>query len=142
MTHNTMYERLVDQSDNKVQGFIAYGLYKTAKREWVRKFEADHSRPPKPTEINAYVSAYTPQTIDAFEAQASGVLAQFANGVVLDARPEIVEETLKGTFWKNVGQSIAANAIYTIILVVIAMILAAAGVDLIGIFTTVGSNAG
>lgn len=108
----------------------------------VRKFETDHGRPPKAAEINAYVSAYTPQTIDAFEAQASGVLAQFANGVVSDARPEIVKETLKGTFWKNVGQSIAANAIYTVVLVVIAMILAAAGVDLIGIFTTVDSKAG
>lgn len=142
MTHNTMYERLVDQSGNKVQGFIAYGLYKTAKREWVRKFEADHGRTPKPPEISAYVSAYTQQTLDAFEAQATGVLAQFAGGIVADARPEIVREALKGEFWKNVFQSMAANAIYTVILIVIAFVLAAAGVDLIGIITTVKASAG
>lgn len=141
MTHNTMYERLVDQSGNKVQGFIAYGLYKTAKREWVRKFEADHGRPPRAAEVAAYVSAFTPQTVDAFEAQARGVLAQFAGGIIADARPEIVEEALKGEFWKNVFQSMAANAIYTVILIAIALVLAAAGVDLIGIVTTVEAKA-
>lgn len=142
MTYNTMYERLVDQGGNKVQGFIAYGLYKTAKREWVRKYEADHGRPPKAAEVAAYVSAYTPQTIDAFEAQAAGVLTQFAGGVVSDARPEIVEETLKGTFWKAIIQSIVANAIYTVILIVIAVVLASAGIDLLGIVTAIGPTKG
>jgi hypothetical protein len=142
MTYNTMYERLVDQGGNKVQGFIAYGLYKTAKREWVRKYEADHGRPPKAAEVAAYVSAYTPQTIDAFEAQAAGVLTQFAGGVVSDARPEIVEETLKGTFWKAIIQSIVANAIYTVILIVIAVVLASAGIDLLGIVTAIGPAKG
>ncbi|MDP1630383.1 MAG: hypothetical protein Q8L66_03055 [Caulobacter sp.] len=137
-----MYERLVDQGDNKVQGFIAYGLYKTAKREWVRKFEADHGRAPRPAEVGAYVSAYTPQTIDAFAAQASGVLAQFANGVVSDARPEIVEEALRGTLLKSIAQGMAANAIYTIVLIAVAMILAAAGVDLLGVFATINGGAG
>lgn len=42
MTHNRMYEQLVVQNGNKVQGFIAYGLYKSAKREWVRQYLADH----------------------------------------------------------------------------------------------------
>lgn len=142
MTYNTMYERLVDQSGNKVQGFIAYGLYKTAKREWVRKFETDHGRPPRATEVTAYVSAYTPQTVDAFEAQARGVLTQFAVGIVADARPEIVEGTLRGAFWKNVFQAIAANAIYTVALIVLAIVLAAAGIDLLGVFETLHSPAG
>lgn len=142
MTHNTMYERLVDQSGNKVQGFIAYGLYKTAKREWVREFEAGRGRPPRAAEVTAYVSGYTPQTVDAFEAQAKGVLAQFAGGIIADARPEIVEEALKGEFWKNVFQSMTANAIYTVILIAIALVLAAAGVDFIGIVSTVEARAG
>lgn len=142
MTHNTMYERLVDQSDNKVQGFIAYGLYKTAKREWVRGFEADHGRPPRTPEVAAYVSTYTPQTVNAFEAQARGVLAQFAEGIIADARPEMVEAALRGDFWKNVFQSMAANAIYTVALLVLAVVLTAAGIDILGIFETVHRQAG
>ncbi len=142
MTHNTMYERLVVQSDNRVQGFIAYGLYKTAKREWVRKYLADHGRTPRAAEVAAYVSAYTSQTIDAFEAQAAAVLSQFAGGVVSDARPEIVEETLKGTFWKAVAQSIVGSAIYTVILIIIALILSAAGIDLLEIGTAIKPRAG
>ncbi len=142
MTHNTMYERLVDQSGNKVQGFIAYGLYKTAKREWVRKFEIDHGRSPRASEVTGYVTAYTPQTIDAFEAQARGVLAQFAAGIVADARPEIIEGALRGAFWKNVFQSMTANAIYTVVLIMLALVLAAAGIDLLGIFETMHRPAG
>jgi hypothetical protein len=137
-----MYERLVDQSGNKVQGFIAYGLYKTAKREWVRGFEIDKGRPPKPGEIAAYVSTYTQQTTDAFEAQAASALAQFASGVIADARPEIVEETLKGSFWKSVIQSISANAIYTVILIAIALVLAAAGIDIVSVFDAVKTSPG
>jgi alkanesulfonate monooxygenase SsuD/methylene tetrahydromethanopterin reductase-like flavin-dependent oxidoreductase (luciferase family) len=131
-----MYERLVVQNGNKVQGFIAYGLCKSAKREWVRKYLADHGRSPKAAEVAAYVSAYTSQTIEAFEAQAAGVLSQFAGGVVSDARPEIVEQTLKGTFWKAVAQSIVANAVYTVILISLVLVLGAAGIDLLEIATT------
>jgi alkanesulfonate monooxygenase SsuD/methylene tetrahydromethanopterin reductase-like flavin-dependent oxidoreductase (luciferase family) len=131
-----MYEQLVVQNGNKVQGFIAYGLYKSAKREWVRKYLADHGRSPKAAEVAAYVSAYTSQTIEAFEAQAAGVLSQFAGGVVADARPEIVEETLKGTFWKAVTQAIVANAAYTVILISLVLVLGAAGIDLLEIATT------
>jgi alkanesulfonate monooxygenase SsuD/methylene tetrahydromethanopterin reductase-like flavin-dependent oxidoreductase (luciferase family) len=115
MTHNRMYEQLVVQNGNKVQGFIAYGLYKSAKREWVHKYLADHGRSPKAAEVAAYVSAYTSQTIEAFEAQAAGVLSQFAGGVVSDARPEIVEQTLKGTFWKAVAQAIVGEPTSTAI---------------------------
>ena len=141
MTHNRMYEQLVVQNGNKVQGFIAYGLYKSAKREWVRQYLADHGRSPKAAEVAAYVSAYTSQTIEAFEAQAAGVLSQFAGGVVADARPEIVEETLRGTFWKGVAQSIIANAIYTTMLIAIALILGAAGIDLLEIAKTLAPGA-
>ena len=48
MAYNAMYERLVDGSSNPVQGYIAYGLYKSAKREWVRQFEAERGRPQRP----------------------------------------------------------------------------------------------
>lgn len=61
--------------------------------------------------------------------------------MVADARPEIVEETLRGTFWKGVAQSIIANAIYTTMLIAIALILGAAGIDLLEIATTLAPGA-
>ena len=131
MTYNAMYERLVDGSSNTVQGYIAYGLYKSAKREWIRQFEADKGRPPRPAEVQGYVDAYTPQMRDVFEAQAAGVLAQFAEGAVSDAKPAIVEHALKGTALRSIWQSIVANAIYTLILIAVVIILRRAGIDLL-----------
>ena len=133
MSYNAMYERLVDGSSNTVQGYIAYGLYKSAKREWIREFETSHLRKPRPAEVQAYVDGYTQQMRDVFEAQAAGVLANFAESAVTDAKPAIVEEALKGGFWRSVTQSIAANAIYTLVLVAIVIILKRAGIDLVSL---------
>ena len=133
MPYNTMYERLVDGSSNTVQGYIAYGLYKNAKREWIRQFEAEKGRAPRPAEVQGYVDAYTAQMRDVFEAQAAGVLAQFAEGAVSDAKPGIVEHALKGTAGRSVLHSIMANAIYTLVLIVIVVILKRAGIDLLSL---------
>lgn len=133
MPYNTMYERLVDGSSNTVQGYIAYGLYKNAKREWIRQFEAEKGRAPRPAEVQGYVDAYTAQMRDVFEAQAAGVLAQFAEGAVSDAKPGIVEHALKGTTGRSVLHSIIANAIYTLVLIVIVVILKRAGIDLLSL---------
>ena len=132
-----MYERLVDQVDNKVQGYVAYGLYKTAKREWMQEFVATQQRKPRPAEVEAYVTAFTPQMVEAFKSQAASALVAFSDSVVADARPEIVESALRGGFWRSVWQSISANAIYTVGLFVVALIIASAGVDLLGVFDKV-----
>src|SRR3989344_6942418 len=133
MSYNAVYERLVDGSSNTVQGYIAYGLYKSAKREWIREFETSHLRKPRPAEVQAYVDGYTQQMRDVFEAQAAGVLANFAESAVTDATHAIVEEALKGGFWRSGTQSIAANAIYTLVLVAIVIILKRAGIDLLSL---------
>lgn len=133
MTYNAMYERLVDGSSNTVQGYIAYGLYKSAKREWIRQFQAARGRAPRPAEVQGYVEAYTPQMQDVFDAQAAGVLAQFAEGAVSDAKPTIVEHALKGTASRAIWQAIFANAIYTLMLIAVVIILDRAGVDLLSL---------
>lgn len=133
MAYNAMYERLVDGSSNPVQGYIAYGLYKSAKREWVRQSEAEKGRPPRAPEVKGYVDAYTPQMRDVFEAQAAGVLAEFADGAISGARPGIVEQALRGTTWRAVWQAITANAIYTLLLIALVVILERAGIDILSI---------
>lgn len=137
MPYNTMYERLVDQGGDQVSGFVAYGLYKHAKREWVRQFEAANGgRTPTGDEQATYVATYTPQIMAALQTQANTVLAQFASGAVEDARPEILKDALKGSAWKTVGLSLLSNAIYTLLLIALVLILRYAGVDVLGIFDT------
>lgn len=140
MTHNTLYERFVDEGDNRVQGFIAYGLYKNAKREWVMDFKTTNSRDPTPAELATYVSAFTDQTIATYETQAAAALAAFAEGAIADARADIVEEALRGSFWSSVWQSIFASALYTMILIALAVSLALAGVDVLGVLETIAGK--
>jgi len=133
MTYNAMYERLGEGGSNRIHGYIAYGLYKNAKREWIRQFEADNGRKPKVAEVKAYVDGYTPQMLEVFQSQAGSVLAEFADGAISEAKPSIVEEALKGGFWRSVIQSIAANTLYTLGLIAIVLVLKWAGVDLLSI---------
>ena len=114
MAYNAMYERLVE-------------------REWVRQFEAEKGRPPRAPEVRGHVDAYTPQMRDVFEAQAAGVLAEFADGAISGARPGIVEQALRGTTWRAVWQAITANAIYTLLLIALVVILKRAGIDILSI---------
>ena len=136
MAYNTMYERLVDQGGNEVSGYIAYGLYKQSKREWVREFEADRGRSPDGAEQASYVATYTPQIVAALQTQADGILTQFASSAVDDARPKILKEALRGSTGRAIGLSLLSNAVYTLLLIAVVLILRYAGVDLLGIFDT------
>ena len=140
MTHNPLYDRFVDQGDNRIQGYIAYGLYKNAKREWIVNFKNANSRDPTVDEIATYVSAFTEQTIATYETQASGVLVEFADGAIADAKSNIVETALRGSFWGSVFQSIAANMIYTAILLAVVVVLALVGVDVLGIYEKIAGK--
>lgn len=86
-------------------------------------------------EVKAYVDSYTPLTIQAFSEQAGGVLVEFAQGAVADAKPQIVEQALKGSLWRTIWQSIIANGTYTLLLIAVVVILRWAGVDLLSLAT-------
>jgi hypothetical protein len=137
-----MYERLVDQAQTEVQGFVAYGQYKKAKREWIRQFEARKKQSPSPAEEQAYVDGFTPQMIAAFETTAASALAGFTLQTIEEARPEIEKEVLRGTTGRSIMIGLATNAIYTGILIVVALILALAGVDILSIFQNVRATNG
>ena len=61
-------------------------------------------------------------------------MAEFADDAIADAKPDIVEAALRGSFWGSVLQSIAANMIYTAILLAVVVVLAFLGVDVIGLY--------
>jgi len=62
------------------------------------------------------------------------VLSSYADTVIDAARAGIVTEALRGTFWKSVWTNIFSGALYTVILIVFALILSKSGIDLLGIF--------
>ena len=124
----------MDQGSSPIQGYIAYGLYKNAKREWITQFmAANNGRRPTPAQLNAFVGSFTAQTIQTFETQAAAALVEFADGAVAEQRPAIVEEALRGTFWSSIGMSLLGSLIYTVLLIAIVIALAVSGVDLLDI---------
>lgn len=128
-----IFERLVEDENDDIHGFVAYGIYKRAKREWVSQFETENGRLPEAKEVDAYVSSWTPQVIQNAQDAASSALAAYADEAIVQAKPGIVEEALKGTWIKSVLQSMLAAVLYTIALLAVAVTLKAAGIDLLGI---------
>jgi hypothetical protein len=103
MPYNTMYERLCDQGDDQVSGFVAYGLYKHAKREWAassKRRTAAVRRLVTNRRLTSHL--HTADHGETLHTQANTVLAQFASGAVEDARPEILKDALKGSVWKTI----------------------------------------
>ena len=136
MAYNDIYERLVDNEPNQIRGLVAYGLYKAAKRQWVQQHRQANNRSPTPGEIKAYVATYTPAIVDGLQNQADSVLAAFGDQVVKEARPAIVEDVLRGSFWKAVLTGLFTNFAYTVILLLVVWVLARSGVDILGIAKT------
>lgn len=132
--YNPIFEHFVpaNRANDNVRGLIAYGLYKIAKREWSQSIQDRHARQPTPEEREAYIATWTPSRLAGLEQQADVTLAAFGSAVVDAATPDIREDALRGTTSKAIGTSVSANGVYTLILIVFALILYLAGIDLIG----------
>ena len=139
--YNRVFEKFVGESDDgmsDIVGIVAYGIYKNAKREWATEFRSLYGRPPTAEDLKAYHRTWTPAQIQSARNSAAQVMAEYADSIISAEEPRILRDAVKGTFWPAVGTSIAANALYTIGLIVLAVILARAGIDFIGL---VGSAA-
>ncbi|MGA0595431.1 hypothetical protein [Enterovirga sp. CN4-39] len=141
--YNPIFTRFVELErggDEQIQGLIAYGLYKVAKREWVRGISEVSGLKPTETQLADYAATWTESRLKGLEDQAQNALARFAEVVVEENTPSIREEALRGTSWKSIGTSIAANFIYTLLLIAIVVLLRVAGVDLLSIAGSVGTG--
>jgi hypothetical protein len=65
--------------------------------------------------------------------QAEGIIGSFGSVIVEDAAPQIRERALRGTFWGGAWRGIFANALYTLGLIAVVVILTWVGVDLLSI---------
>lgn len=133
--YNKIFEKLVESSSD-IQGLVTYGLYKNAKKEWVSDFRSRRGRPPEPVELEEYTKMWTTTQFENAKIRAEQALAQYALVAIDNAKPQIIEDTLRGTFWSGVWKNIFSNALYTIILIGFAFILKFSGVDLVSIFET------
>lgn len=134
--YNEVFERLVVAPDD-IEGFIAYGLYKQAKREWLVDFIAEHDRRPRPAELEAFSRHWTPTTLQSLRETAESALSAYAQSAVQDETPTIQRDALtKGRpLWKDVLIGVVAALTYSVILVVAALLIRIFGNDFWDAFT-------
>lgn len=141
--YNRVFERFVGEGDDGMSdiiGIVAYGIYKNAKREWATHFRQTYGRAPNSDDLRAYHATWTPAQIQSARNSAAQVMAEYADSVISAEEPRILRDAVKGSFWPSVWTSIFSNALYTIGLIVLAVILARAGVDLIGLLAVAAKN--
>lgn len=129
---------MVDEADHRLTGMVSYAIYKTAKKEWVQAFEAEHGQAPDAAQLAAYAATWTPQLISNANDAAKSALSEFAAEAIDEARSSIVEEALRGEAVRSVLLSMLAALLYTVALVMVVVVLKAAGVDVISIIGAVG----
>lgn len=141
--YNKVFEKFVGDSPDGMSdiiGIVAYGIYKNAKREWATDFRSTYNKAPSQDDLNAYHATWTPAQIQSARNSAAQVMAEYADSVISNEEPRILRDALRGTFWPSVGTSIFANVVYTLALIAIAIVLARAGIDLIGLLSTAAKN--
>jgi len=139
--YNPIFEKLVGTGEGQnLQGLIAYGLYKISKREWVSEFRARKGRKPTDEELDAYVETWTASQLHNVRERAAQVLAEYASTVIQAEEPRILRGAVKGTFWRGAGQSVVGAFLYTLLLIALTVILALAGIDLVGILRSVAAS--
>jgi len=129
-------------------------LYKKHKRAWSAGFRIENDRGPTPEEDAAFAKAVsTEDQLNRYRKDARDILIAFANATVEDARPEIEQEAITArieraaseagsqtAFWKQVQFGIVASAINTLILIVLAVGIRLAGIDVLTMIESIGSQ--
>jgi hypothetical protein len=127
-----MFPRLVKEADSpeqKVIGFIAFGLYEEARREWASDFRDREGRYPAEDEFRAYEKSWTASRLDAIRNAAVQVVAAYADTVSNHLEPEILRRALKGRFWRSVGRWLFSALIYTLAVLGTLVAVGRSGID-------------
>lgn len=118
--YNPVYEKLVGPEASLV-GLVAYGLYKTAKREWVEQHK------PAPAEIGRYHTTVTQTQLSVYRAEAEARLAAYADSILESATPSIQKRALddavlaevrkQNSLWRNALASVVGGVGFALILI-------------------------
>ena len=129
-----IFPRLVNEDGpgQKILGFIAYGLYQDAKREWITDFRAREKRYPLDEELGSYERSWTASRLEALESAAAQLITAYTDSVVTQAEQQILRNALKGSFWRAVWRWVGGALLYTLLLFAFAIGLARSGIDLMG----------
>lgn len=136
--YNAVFERLVNDGDD-IEGFIAYGLYKQAKREWLVEYNALHGKRPSAAELASYNAYWTDTSLQSLRENAESALSAYAETVIDVATPSIESEALKSgrPIWKDLIIGASSALTYSLLLIVAAYLISVFGNDFADAFQSV-----
>ncbi len=130
--YNLVFEQLVDEADDgesALVGLVAYGLYKSAKREWILDHIGETGRPPSTEDLRKYAKMQTDTALNGYRAQANDILASYADSFMQIERPRILTEALRGGFWRAFWPSLVASFAFAAIILILVGVAALQGTD-------------
>lgn len=130
-SYNEVFERLVTDADD-IEGFIAYGLYKQAKREWLIAYHEQYARAPTAAERAAYNAFWTDTSLQALRENAESALSAYADTIIDAAAPSIEAEALKigRPIWKDLMIGASSALTYSLLLIVASYLIQVFGNDI------------
>jgi hypothetical protein len=132
---DTVFPKLVKETDDsqeeKLIGFIAFGLYQEAKREWLTEFRGRNGRYPTDEEIRAYEQTWTESRQDGLRNAAVQLVAAYADSVVTQAERQILRGVVRGRFWRGVGLWLFSASLFTLALIGLVVGLSRGGIDVL-----------
>ncbi len=91
-THSHVFDELISSPED-LPGLVAYGLYKSRKRQWISDFETANGKPPTKEECLGYSFGFRDQSLSALREEAEGALFRFAEDVIESRKPELMVES-------------------------------------------------
>lgn len=132
-----VFPRLVNEAEGteqKLIGFIAYGLYREAKREWISDFRSRAGRYPHDEELREYERSWTASRLEGLKNAAVQSIAAYTDSVLSQAETQILRNALNASVWRAVWCRLVGALLYTLIVIGLIVILARSGIDLKGLF--------
>jgi hypothetical protein len=132
-----VFPQLVNEAEGteqKLIGFIAYGLYHDAKREWISDFQSREGRYPHDEELREYERSWTASRLEGLKNAAVQSIAAYTDSVLSQVERQILRNALKGGIWRAVWGWLVGTLLYTAIIIGLVVILTKSGIDLIEVF--------
>ncbi len=135
---DAIFPRLVNEAEGagqKLIGFIAYGLYHEAQREWISDFRTRDGRYPNDEELREYERSWTPSRLEALQNAAVQAIAAYTDSIVSQAETQILRNALRGSVSRAAWRWVVGALLYTFIIVGVVVGLSRSGIDLSALLT-------
>jgi hypothetical protein len=135
--YNPIFEKIFAraQDGDLVIAYIAYGIYKERKREFLIERKGATGAPVPQSEIDIFHATWNDGQIDLAWRRAEETLATFAVSYADEEKKEAVrsalKEAIRGKFWKDVWVSAIANLFFAIGTIALYLLLKFMGFDLV-----------